>query len=323
MSKGNTWSDEIEDGAFKRVVSSFRDTVSSDPENPYQPESGRYHLYVAWACPWAHRTLLTRALKGLEDAISVSFVGPLLDEDGWGFTEKHSLGLEGNTPDHIFGKDLLKEVYLHAEPGYDGRITVPVLFDKKTEKIVNNESAEIIIMLNNEFNQFAKNPELDVYPEDLREEIEEVNEWIYDGINNGVYKCGFATKQEPYEESFHTLFESLDRVEDILSKRKYVAGERLTTADIRLFPTLIRFDPVYHGHFKCNKKKIIEYPNLWNYTKAFYQIPGVSDTFNILQTKYHYYYSHTSINPTRVVAIGPDYDYNEPHNRDELFPSTQ
>jgi putative glutathione S-transferase len=275
------------------------------------PATGRYHLYVSLACPWAHRTLIFRKLKGLEDAISVNVVDPFLPEQGWTF-EQNVAGATGDTVNHLH---LLREVYSSASTEYDGSITVPVLWDKELNTIVNNESSEIVRMLNAEFQDIATHPDLDLYPEPLRADIDGVNEWIYSDINNGVYRSGFARKQAAYSRSVKQLFAALDRVESILSKSRYLCGDRLTEADIRLFTTLVRFDAVYVTHFKCNVRRIIDYPNLWGYTRDIYQIPGVSATVNMEHIKRHYFESHLHINPFGIVPEGPELDFETPHGR--------
>jgi glutathionyl-hydroquinone reductase len=297
------------DGSFKRPETQFRNWITKDGSSGFPAEHGRYHLYVSYACPWAHRTLLMRKLKGLEASISFSVVDPFMnDDDGWKFSD-----YPGATQDPICGAQFLYQIYQRAKPDMTGWVTVPVLFDKVTQTIVSNESPEIILMLNNAY----EGP--DFYPEELRGKIEEVNEWAYDRINNGVYKCGFATTQGAYEEAVTELFLALDRVEEILDKNRFLTGDRFTTADLRLFTTLVRFDAVYVGHFKCNLKRIVDYPNIWNYLKEIYQMPGVAETVNMRHIKEHYYRSHTFINPTQVVPKGPIINFEEPHNRAEKF----
>ncbi len=309
---GNTWESEVEsDGEFVRHQTSFRDAVMADGSTAFQPESGRYHLYVSYACPWAHRTLIMRKLKGLESAISFDVVNYLLPDTGWSFENPE----DGATGDRINGFGGLREAYMQANPDFDGAITVPVLWDKQLGTIVNNESAEIIRMLNSEFNAFAEHPELDFYPEPLREKIDEINDWVYPTINNGVYRCGFATKQKAYDRAFGELFESLDRAENILGSNRYLTGDQLTEADIRLFVTLLRFDPVYVLHFKTNKRRIIDYPNLWGFTREIYQMPGIAETVNMTHIKGHYFESHRHINPFGIVPQGPEVDLTEPHGR--------
>ncbi|WP_404380757.1 glutathione S-transferase family protein [Caenispirillum salinarum] len=288
-------------GRFKRQESAFRDRVGTDR---FPAEAGRYHLYVSLACPWAHRTLIFRALKGLEDAISVSVVDPLMLDNGWEF---------GDDGDPLYGLSYLREIYTKADPHYTGRVTVPVLWDRERETIVNNESAELIRMLNADFGALASGP--DFYPEPLREEIDAVNARVYDAINNGVYKTGFATTQEAYEEAYDALFAALDWVEERLSRHRYVVGDTLTEADWRLFTTLVRFDPVYVGHFKCNRNRIADFPNMLGYLRELYQVPGVAQTVSLDHIKRHYYASHTMINPTGIVPKGPAMDLTLPHGR--------
>ena len=311
------WYDtESNGGEFKREESSFRNWVTADGsagptgEGGFKAESGRYHLYVSFACPWAHRTLIFRKLKQLEDHIDISVVHPDMLEKGWTF----STDFPGATGDRQFGLDYLHEVYIKAVPDVNGRATVPVLWDKKTGQIVSNESSEIIRMFNSAFNEVTGNTD-DYWPEDLREAIEPVNDRIYNTVNNGVYKAGFATTQEAYEKPVHELFDSLDWLEERLSESRYLMGDKITEADWRLFPTLIRFDPVYHLHFKCNRRRVIDYPNLWAYTRELYQWPGVSDTVVFDHFVRHYHYSHDTINPNRIIPINPILDYNEPHGR--------
>ena len=295
-------------GQFVRAQSSFRNHVTSDGspgpsgEGGFEAESGRYHLYVSYACPWAHRTLIFRKLKGLEEHISLSVVHYRMLENGWEFRAE-----EGATEDHLFGSDALWQVYTRADETYSGRVTVPVLWDKKRRTIVNNESSEIIRMFNSAFDGITGNS-LDFYPEDLRAEIDALNARIYDNVNNGVYKCGFATTQEAYEENFQKLFAMLDELDSRLEGKKYLFGDRLTEADVRLFTTLVRFDPVYVGHFKCNLRRIADYPNLYRFLKTLYNHPGVTETVNFTHFKNHYYQSHRTINPTGIVPSGPVID---------------
>lgn len=293
-------------GAFKRQESAFRDQVTADGSSGFKAEPGRYHLYVSLACPWAHRTLIFRKLKKLDDAISVSVVEPLMLENGWELAPG---------ADPVNGKRFLYEVYTEVKPDMSGRVTVPVLWDKQKRTIVNNESAEIIRMLNTEFNAFG-DPSSDYYPADLRGEIDEINAYVYDRVNNGVYKAGFATDQTVYERAFDQLFEALDALEERLGRQRYLAGDRLTEADWRLFTTLVRFDAVYVGHFKCNLRRIEDYPNLSNYLRELYQVDGVADTVSFEHIKRHYYGSHKTINPTGIVPKGPALDYGAPHDRD-------
>lgn len=272
---------------------------------------------VALACPWASRTVIFRKLKKLENVISMSITDPFMGANGWAFSAPDGSLSPGSTPDEINGARFLYEVYLKARPDYTGRVTVPVLWDKRSGTIVNNESSEIIRMLNSAFDERGESG-LDFYPEDLREEIDRVNAVVYDSVNNGVYKCGFATSQQAYDEAFDQLFKTLDELELRLAERRYLVGSRLTEADWRLFTTLVRFDSVYHGHFKCNLRRIIDYPNLWNYTRELYQVPGVAETVNLFHIKRHYYASHVTINPTRIVPKGPAIDFSIPHNRARL-----
>ena len=292
-------------GQFVRSAAQFRNFVTADGSagpsgrSGFKAESGRYHLYVSLACPWAHRTLIFRKLKGLEDHVSVSVVHYLMLENGWEFHER-----EGATRDHLFGADTLWQVYLKANPEYSGRVTVPVLWDKQTGTVVSNESAEIIRMFNSAFDGITGNRP-DFYPEDLRADIDELNAMVYDTVNNGVYKCGFATSQQAYEENFDKLFATLDKLEQRLQGRTYLFGDRLTEADWRLFTTLVRFDPVYVGHFKCNKRRVADYANLQAYLKRLYHVPGVAETVDFHHIKGHYYGSHKTINPNGIVPVGP------------------
>jgi putative glutathione S-transferase len=300
------------DGRFERKPSAFRDQVRADGSTPYAPAAGRYHLYVSLACPWAHRTLIFRKLKKLESTISVSVVDPLMAENGWTFGDS-----PGATPDAIHGKRYLHELYTLADPEYTGRVTVPVLWDRERDTIVNNESSEIIRMLNSEFDAFG-DPAVDLYPEPLREEIDALNDYVYPRINNGVYRCGFATTQKAYEEAFEELFEALDTIDERLADRRYLLGGEPTEADWRLFTTLVRFDPVYVGHFKCNRRRIADYPSLSGYLRDLYQVPGIAETVDLVHIKRHYYESHATINPTGIVPLGPELDLDAPHDRDAL-----
>jgi len=300
------WYDtEATGGRFVRQGSAFRNWVTSDGRpgpsgsGGFAAEPGRYHLYVCLACPWAHRTLIMRALKGLEEAISISAVHWLMGENGWTFQEG-----PGVIPDPIHNARYLYEVYLAADPQYSGRVTVPVLWDRETRTIVNNESSEILRMLGSAFDEAGARPG-DYYPEPLRAEIDALNERIYDRVNNGVYKAGFATTQAAYEEAVYPLFDTLDWLEERLSRSRYLTGDALTEADIRLFTTLLRFDPVYHGHFKCNLRRIADYPALTRFARDILGLPGVSGTVNIEHIKRHYYESHRNINPTGIVPVGP------------------
>jgi putative glutathione S-transferase len=298
------------DGSFQRQESRFRNRVTASGSSGYRAEAGRYHLYVALACPWAHRTIIFRLLKKLESVISMTVLDPIRDERGWAFSDRPGCG-----PDTINGFEFLREAYIATDSDFEGRVTVPVLWDKKEGIIVNNESSEIIRMLNSEFDEWG-NSDLDFYPEPLREEVDAVNEIVYNNVNNGVYRAGFATTQKAYEEAFDALFHTLDDLEDRLFRQRYLVGDRLTEADWRLFTTLVRFDPVYVGHFKCNRKRLVDYPNLWGYLRELYQIPGVSGTVDMDHIKQHYYVTHRSINPTGIVPKGPEIDFMEPHGRD-------
>lgn len=306
-------------GAFKRTEATFRNWITADGsagpsgEGGFKAESGRYHLYVSYACPWAHRTLIFRALKGLSDHITVSAVHPDMLSEGWHFGTDY----EGATGDTLYGLPFARDIYLKAMPDMSGRVTVPILWDKVRETIVSNESSEIIRMFNSAFNGITGNTD-DYWPEAERDAIEEVNARIYDTLNNGVYKSGFATTQAAYEAAVYPLFDTLDWLEDRLSQNRYLMGDHVTEADWRLFTTLIRFDPVYHLHFKCNRKRIVDYPNLWAYTRELYQVPGVAETVNMDHIVRHYHYSHDSINPHRIVPINPVLDYLEPHGREHL-----
>jgi putative glutathione S-transferase len=309
---GNTWETQIADGGeFVRKPTSFHGQIKRDGTTDFLPEAHRYHLYVSLACPWAHRTLILRKLKRLEDAITVDVVDPLLDSRGWSFEQN----VPDATGDRVGGRSLLREVYLASAPDYEGAITVPVLWDRKSEIVVNNESSEIIRMLNGEFDDVAGYPDFDLYPEPLRAEIDALNEWIYPEINNGVYRCGFARNQEAYSRAVRILFAALDRVEAILERRRYLCGDQLTEADVRLFTTLVRFDCVYVSHFKCNVRRLVDYPNLWGYTRDIFQLPGVADTVNLEHIKRHYFESHRQINPFGIVPDGPDVDFEIPHGR--------
>ena len=297
------------DGKFVRSTAAFRDRVTADGSSGFRAESGRYHLYVSLACPWAHRTLIYRKLKGLEDHISISVVNPLMLSDGWTFEEA-----DGVVPDPIHGFQKLHQVYTAARADYTGRVTVPVLWDRETATIVNNESSEIIRMLDHEFGDVGATGPV-FCPGHLVDEIDGVNDFVYRHVNNGVYKAGFATTQHAYEEAVIDLFDALDQLEVRLGNGRYLIGDVLTEADWRLFTTLVRFDPVYVGHFKCNLRRIEDYPNLWGYTRELYQIPGVAETVNMQHIKDHYYRSHGMINPTGVVPAGPVIDLSEPHGR--------
>ena len=308
-------------GAFERSAAAFRNWVTPDGapgpsgEGGFEAEPGRYHLYVSLACPWAHRTLILRGLKGLEDAISVSVVNPFMEHEGWTFAPG-----DGVIPDPQ-GASRLYEVYQRAKPDYTGRVTVPVLWDLEAKRAVSNESSEIIRMLNTAFDAVGADASLDFYPEPLRNEIDAVNAPIYETVNNGVYKAGFATTQAAYEAAVIPLFETLDRLDARLADTRYLVGNRLTEADWRLFTTLVRFDPVYVGHFKCNIRRIADYPALSGYLRDLYQVPSVAETTDMTHIKRHYYESHETINPTRIVPVGPMLDLDAPHGRDALGPA--
>jgi putative glutathione S-transferase len=313
----DTWYDTSKTGGkFERTTAGFRNWVTADGragpsgEAGFKAESGRYHLYVSLACPWAHRTLIFRALKGLTDHIGVSVVHPEMLSDGWTFATDYP----GATGDRLFGLPFLRDIYTRTDPAVSGRVTVPILYDTQRGTIVSNESSEIIRMLNSAFDDLTGNRD-DYWPADLRDGIEAVNARIYDTLNNGVYKAGFATTQAAYEAGVIPLFETLDWLEARLSEHRYLMGDRLTEADWRLFPTLVRFDSVYHLHFKCNRKRIVDYPNLWAYTRELYQVPGVAQTVNLDHIVRHYHYSHDTINPYRIIPINPVLDFLAPHGR--------
>jgi len=303
---------EVDEGEFKRMESTFRSWIKADGSTDFRPEAGRYHLYVSNACPWAHRTVIFRKLKKLEKIISLSVVEAEMLDDGWTFSAK------GDYADDLYGVKFMHEIYTRADNHFTGQITVPVLWDKKLNTIVNNESSEIIRMLNSEFNEFT-DVKTDFYLPELRSKIDKVNAPIYDNINNGVYRCGFATSQSAYEQAFDRLFRELDNIETILSSNRYLCGGRLTEADWRLFTTLIRFDAVYVGHFKCNLKRIDDYPAISNYMRELYQVEGIAETVDIEYIKRHYYFSHTSINPQQLIPKGPKLNFNTAHNRDQIF----
>ena len=299
-------------GEFIRWESSFRNWVTPDGapgpsgSGGFPAEPGRYHLYVSYACPWAHRTLIYRALEGLEEVIPVSVVHPVMPAQSWVFGD-----YPGATPDQANGRSELRQVYRLADPGFGGVVTVPLLWDTERRTIVNNESSEIIRMLDTAFDRWSRSgPEL--YPEPLRPEIDRVNTLTYENVNNGVYRSGFATTQAAYEDALQRLFTTMDRLETRLAHSRYLVGEQITEADWRLFPTLVRFDPVYHGHFKCNLHRLVDYPNLWAYTRDLYRVPGVAETVHMDHIKTHYYASHRTINPTGIVPLGPDIDFLEP-----------
>jgi len=302
-----------EEGEFVRQDTTFRDRIRDDPGARFQPAGDRYHLYVSYACPWAHRTLVTRALKGLEDAISVDVVDPFRDDGGWQFTPEK----EGCTRDSVQDSDYLRALYQRADPAATCRVTVPVLWDTEEGTIVNNESAEIMRMLDTEMDAYATR-DVDLYPEGYREEVDRIIEAIYEPINNGVYRAGFAGSQDAYDEAVTELFDALDYWDGVLADQRYLAGDRLTEADICMFTTLVRFDQVYHTHFMCNRQFIHQYDNLWPYLRDLYQTPGVAGTVEMDHIKEHYYTTHPDVTPTRIIAVGPDLDFEAPHDRDEL-----
>ncbi|RAN59113.1 glutathione-dependent reductase [Dolosigranulum pigrum] len=291
---------EDNDGKFIREDAQFRDWISKDGK--FQPEAGRYHLYVCLACPWASRCLMMRKLKGLEEIISLSVVNPVMLEHGWTFEDG-----PGVIADPIIDADYMHEIYTHVDPTYSGRVTVPVLYDKKTDTIVNNESSDIIRMMNTAFDEIGATPG-DYYPADLRDEINDINDYVYDHVNNGVYKAGFATEQQVYEKEAQHVDDALAKLNDRLEHQDYLVGDQLTEADIRLFTTLIRFEHVYFGHFKCNLHHLTEYPHLWEYTKRIYNYENLADTVNFDHIQTHYYKSHTMINPNQIIPAGPDLD---------------
>ena len=316
----DTWYDtKSTGGKFVRSTAGFRNWITADGsagptgEGGFKAEAGRYHLYVSLACPWAHRTLIFRKLKGLTDLIDISVVHPDMLSDGWTFETDD----DGATGDTLYGLPFARDIYTRADPGVSGRVTVPILWDKQRQTIVSNESSEIIRMFNTAFNEITGNT-LDFYPMALRSEIDQINERVYEPINNGVYKSGFATTQGAYDNAVTTLFAALDEMEALLGTRRYLAGDQITEADWRLFTTLVRFDPVYHLHFKCNRKRLVDYPNLWAYTRELYQVPGVAETVGMEHIVRHYHYSHDTINPNRILPINAQIDWMEPHGRDGL-----
>lgn len=309
---------QASEGHFERESAQLRNWITANGEEGpsgsigYKAESGRYHLYVSLACPWAHRTLIFRKLKKLEAHITVSVVSPDMLSQGWTFKKN-----EGSTGDDLFEAEYMHQIYTRHKSNYSGRVTVPVLWDKLTGTIVSNESSEIIRMFNSSFNDIS-NDRQDFYPQSDREKIDMVNAWVYENINNGVYRCGFASQQKAYEESYKLLFESLDKVESILDRQAYLSGNTISEADWRLFTTLIRFDAVYHGHFKCNRQRLQSFPNISNYVRELYQWPGIASTVDFYHIKRHYYYSHDMINPTRIVPSGPALDFSQTHDRERF-----
>ena len=313
--------EQTESGEFQRQEDAFREWISNDGSTAYPAAADRYHLYVSLACPWASRTIIFRKLKGLEDAIGMTIVDPIRDEKGWAFRDpsgKIPPGAPFKSTEPINGFHFLSEAYKATNPDFDGRVTVPVLWDKETKKIVNNCEDDICRMFNNVFNDFARKKDVDLFPKKIEAEHAKLCDFVYYNVNNGVYKAGFATRQRPYEISCRKLFEALDELEMRLSKSRYLFDHRIVEVDWRLFCTLVRFDVVYHGHFKCNVRRIIDYSNLQGYLMDLYQQPGISDTVNFDHIKRHYYMTHTQINPTRIVPIGPVFDLTKPHGRGKM-----
>ena len=300
------------DGAYQRQDDVFRDSVTEEGSSDYPAEAGRYHLYVSWACPWAHRTIIVRMLKQLEPVVGMTVVDPIRDERGWAFRNG-----PGHTTDPVSGFQFLREAYIATNPQYQSRVTVPVLWDKETKRIVSNSDDDIMRMFNQAFNRFTDSP-IDLYPKDLQQEIDELNALIYEKVNNGVYRAGFATNQIAYEQAVKDLFDVLDHMETRLSGQRYLFGQQIVETDWRFFVTLIRFDVVYHGHFKCNLRRIADYPNLCGYLKDLYQQEGIAETVNFDHIKRHYYITHDDINPTGIVPLGPDQDFKRPHERDGM-----
>lgn len=300
-------------GAWTRQQSAFREWVTADGSSGLPAVAGRYHLYVSKACPWAHRAIIVRMLKGLDEAIGMTVVDPLRDEHGWRFGHEHDPAT--GEPDPLHGWTHLAEAYRATDPEFDARVTVPVLWDTETGRVVNNESSDVIRMLGSAFDEVAHAPELDLYPVALRARIDALNERIYATVNNGVYRCGFATTQSAYEDAFRGLFAELDELDRLLAGQRYLAGDVITEADWRLFTTLVRFDAVYVGHFKCNLRRLVDYPALWPYARDLFQVPGVAETVDMDHIKRHYYVTHDRINPTGVVPLGPSVDWHEPHGR--------
>lgn len=310
MIKAQFPEEQTADGSFERQEDAFRNWVTADGRSGYPAQAGRYHLYVSLACPWAHRTIIARKLKGLEAAIGMTVVDPIRDERGWRFTSEE--------PDPLNGWSFLSEAYFASDPGYRGRVTVPVLWDTHNRRIVSNSDDDILRMFGSEFDAVAENPQLNLYPHELREQIDELNDFLYETFNNGVYRAGFATSQHAYEDAAFGVFTTLDAMDERLGYQRYLFGDRPLETDWRFFVTLVRFDPVYYGHFKCNLKRIVDYPNLFGYLRDLYQIPGVAETVNFDHIKRHYYFTHDDINPTRIVPIGPLMDLTAPHDRAAL-----
>lgn len=301
--------EQTDQGAFKRQADAFNGWVTDDGQSGYPAAKGRYHLYVSWACPWAHRTIIVRKLKRLEDTIGMTVVDPIRDDRGWAFREG-----PGHSLDPINGFQFLSDAYRATDPDYRGRVTVPVLWDTQSKRIVSNSDDDLMRMFNSAFNRFTDS-KLDLYPEARRKDIDELNTFIYENVNDGVYRTGFATSQRVYEKAARRLFDALDQLDARLKTQRYLFGAQFVETDWRLFVTLIRFDAVYHGHFKCNIRRIADYPNLFGYLKDLYQTDGIADTVNFDHIKRHYYVTHNDINPTRIVPLGPDQDLTTPHNR--------
>lgn len=313
--------EQSDSGEFERQEDAFREWISNDGSTSYPAAAGRYHLYVSLACPWASRTVIFRKLKGLEDAIGLTIVDPIRDGKGWAFRDpsgKTPLGAPFESTDPVNDFHFLSEAYVATDPNFDERVTVPVLWDKQTKKIVNNCEDDICPMFNSVFNEVARNKDVDLFPKEIKAEQDKLTDFIYDNVNNGVYKAGFATRQRAYEVACGKIFEALDQLDQRLSKSRYLFGRRIVDVDWRLFCTLVRFDVVYHGHFKCNIRRIIDYPNLQGYLMDLYQQPGIAQTVNFDHIKRHYYMTHTKINPTRIVPLGPALDLARPHGRDRL-----
>ena len=304
--------EQTEDGDYDRQEDIFRHWITDDDRAPYPAEKGRYHLYVSWACPWAHRTIIVRTLKQLEPLVGMTVVDPIRDDRGWAFRDG-----PGHTSDPINGFQFLSEAYKATDPSYQLRVTVPVLWDCETQRIVSNSDDDIMRMFNHVFNRLTSN-QIDLYPEDLRTDIDELNTYIHDAVNNGVYRAGFATSQLAYENAVGNLFKALDELEMRLATQRYLFGDRIVETDWRLFVTLVRFDAVYHGHFKCNVRRIVDYPNLFGYLKDLYQYEGIAETVNVDHIKRHYYVTHDDINPTRIVPVGPYQDLEAPHGRENV-----
>ncbi|MEW6543096.1 MAG: glutathione S-transferase family protein [Nitrospirota bacterium] len=304
--------EQTSEGEFERQRDAFRGWVTADGSSGHPAVRGRYHLYVSWACPWAHRTIIVRKLKKLEDVIGMTVVDPVRDERGWAFREG-----PGHSTDPVNGFRFLSEAYRATDPNFRGRVTVPVLWDKETKRIVSNSDDDLMRMFNREWNRFTDS-RLDLCPEALRQEIDELNRFVYENVNDGVYRAGFATSQQVYERAVRRLFDALDQLDARLRDRRYLFGSQFVETDWRLFVTLVRFDAVYHGHFKCNVRRIADYPNLFGYLKDLYQHDGIADTVNFDHIKRHYYVTHADINPTRIVPLGPDQDLRAPHGRERL-----